>query len=281
MNVTGATRVAGVIGWPVAHSHSPRLQNYWLHQYGIDGVYVAFPVTPPDVERAIRSLPALGIRGVNVTVPHKETAFALMDECGEAANRMGAVNTIIVRDDGSLYGLNTDGFGFIENLRAEAAGWVANAGPAVVIGAGGAARGIVCALLDEGATEIRIANRTRARSEALADAFGRAVIPVNWDDRAAALEGAALLVNTTTLGMTGQPELDLPLDALPETAVVNDIVYAPLKTRLLTLAKSRGNRCVDGLGMLLHQGRPGFEAWFGRDPAVTIALRAHILGGAG
>jgi shikimate dehydrogenase len=275
--MTGAARVAGVMGWPVSHSRSPRLQNYWLARYGIDGVYVPFPVRPEALEAALRALPALGICGVNVTVPHKEATFALMDECDGAALRMGAVNTVVVRGDGSLFGMNTDGYGFIESLRAGAPLWRAAAGPAAVLGAGGAARALVCALLDAGAAEIRVANRTRARAEALAKSFGPAVRAVGWDARADALDGAALLVNTTTLGMAGQPPLDIALDALPTAAAVCDIVYAPLETPLLVASRARGNACIDGLGMLLHQARPGFLAWFGRDPEVTPELRDHVL----
>ena len=279
MTVSGAARVAGVMGWPVAHSRSPLLQNHWLAEYGIDGVYVPFPVPPDGLARALGALGALGIAGVNVTVPHKEAAFALMDECDETAGRMGAVNTVVVGAGGRLRGLNTDGYGFIQNLRAGAPGWRADAGPAVVIGAGGAARAIVCALLDEGAPEIRVANRTAARAEALAEAFGTAVTPVPWAARSAALDGAALLVNATSLGMTRHEPLDLALDALPARAVVTDIVYVPLDTPLLAAARARGHAAVDGLGMLLHQARPGFRAWFGRDPEVTPALRDRVLAG--
>ena len=276
MTITGKARVAGVMGWPVGHSRSPLLHNFWLARLGIDGAYVPFAVRPESLEAALRALPALGLAGVNLTVPHKEAAVALMDTLDASAKRIGAVNTVVVAN-GRLEGRNTDGYGFVENLRAGAKGWRGANGPAVVIGAGGAARAIVVALIDDGAPEIRIVNRTAARAEALAAEFGKPVIAVKWEQRAAALDGAALLANATTLGMTGQPALDLPLDALPKAAVVTDAVYAPLETALLAAARARGNTCVDGLGMLLHQARPAFAAWFGRDPEVTPELRAHVL----
>ena len=276
MTITGKARVAGVMGWPVGHSRSPLLHNFWLARLGIDGAYVPFAVRPESLEAALRALPALGLAGVNLTVPHKEAAVALMDTLDASAKRIGAVNTVVVAN-GRLEGRNTDGYGFVENLRAGAKGWRGANGPAVVIGAGGAARAIVVALIDDGAPEIRIVNRTAARAEALAAEFGKPVIAVKWEQRAAVLDGAALLANATTLGMTGQPALDLPLDALPKAAVVTDAVYAPLETALLAAARARGNTCVDGLGMLLHQARPAFAAWFGRDPEVTPELRAHVL----
>lgn len=274
--ISGKARVAGVMGWPVAHSRSPRLHGYWLRRYGIDGAYVPLPVRPEDFVRAARALPLLGFAGANVTVPHKEAALALVDEAAPEAKRIGAVNTLVVREDGSLLGRNTDGYGFLENLRQGAPGWRPEAGPAVVLGAGGAARAVSVALLDAGVPEIRLLNRTAARAEALAADIGGAIAVRPWEDRARALAGAALLVNTTTLGMEGKPPLDLPLDGLPPEALVNDIVYQPLETALLRRARSRGNAVVDGLGMLLHQGRPGFAAWFGVDPEVTDALRAFV-----
>jgi len=277
---SGRARVAGVIGWPVAHSLSPRLHGHWLDRYRIDGAYVPLPVAPDDLAAALAALGKLGFAGVNLTVPHKEAALALVDRPSDRAIRIGAVNTIVVGDDGGLMGDNTDGFGFIENLRAGAPGWSARAGPAVVIGAGGAARAVVAALLDAGAPRIRLVNRTRARAdvlaETMADIGGGAIDVHAWADRAAVLDGAGLVVNATTLGMTGQPPLDLPLDRLPAAALVTDIVYAPLTTPLLAAAAGRGNRVVDGLGMLLHQARPGFAAWFGVEPRVTTALRDFV-----
>lgn len=278
--LTGKARVAGVLGWPVSHSRSPRLHGFWLREHGIDGAYVPLPCRPEDFAAAVRALPRLGFAGANVTVPHKEAALAACDEVTPLARRIGAVNTLVCRPDGSLFGDNTDGFGFLENLRAGCPGWTPQAGPAVVLGAGGAARAVVAALLDAGCPGVLITNRTRERAAELAADLGGGVGVVAWEERAEALSGAALLVNTTTLGMTGAPPLDMALDALPASALVTDIVYAPLETGLLQAARRRGNPAVDGLGMLLHQGRPGFEYWFGVRPAVTPALRAAVLGDA-
>ena len=276
MTISGAARVAGVMGWPVAHSRSPLLHNFWLDRYGIDGAYVPFAVRPGEVARALRALPNLGVAGVNVTVPHKEAAFAAVDARDAAARRIGAVNTVFVDDGGALRGSNTDAFGFLEALRTRSPGWTAAAGPAVVLGAGGAARAVLAALAEAGAPEVRLVNRTRARAESLAGAFGAPVAVVGWRERESALAGAALLVNTTTLGMAGAPPLDLRLDDLPESALVNDIVYTPLETALLAAARARGCVAVDGLEMLLHQARPGFAGWFGREPEVDDALRQRL-----
>ena len=276
MSFTGGAIVAGVAGWPIKHSRSPRIHNYWLRQYGIDGVYVPLAMPPEGAKEAIRMLPSLGIRGLNVTVPNKEEAYKAMDEVDRWAQRMKAVNTIVVRD-GILYGANTDAFGFLESLREARPGWRADVGPAVVLGAGGAARAVVAGLQDEGAPEIRILNRTPARAGAIRDEFGKPVRPMMWEQRGSALANAALLVNTTSLGMEGQPPLDIDLGKLPENAVVYDIVYVPLETPLLAAARARGNPAIDGLGMLLHQARPGFREWFGTDPTVDQALRDHVL----
>lgn len=270
---------AGVIGWPVAHSRSPRLHGFWLKQHGLVGRYDKLPVPPEDLAAFIADLPKEpGFRGVNVTIPHKIAVLPLMAQVDDAARRIGAVNTVVVQPDGSLHGSNTDAFGFIENLKTDApAGWKAANGPAVVLGAGGAARAVIVALLDAGVTELRLVNRSIEKAEALAAEFGKAILPVAWDERAQALAGANLLVNTTSLGMAGQPPLEIALDDLPPAALVNDIVYSPLVTDLLASAGARGNPVVDGLGMLLHQGRPGFEAWFGVAPAVTPELRDAVL----
>ena len=276
MNLSGKAKLAGVMGWPISHSRSPLLHGYWLRELNIDGAYLAFAVDPENIEAALRALPILGISGVNLTVPHKELAMSVCDHIDSIGRRIGALNTIVVNDDGTLSGTNTDAFGFLENLRAKSV-WRASDGPALVLGAGGAARAIVAALIDDGIGEVRLANRTLSRAEALAAEFGRAVTTVPWDQINAAMDGTALLVNTSTLGMTGQPDLELDLHDLPDTAVVNDIVYSPLETTLLRKAKTRGNSVVDGLGMLLHQARPGFTAWFGEEPTVSDGLRAHIL----
>jgi shikimate dehydrogenase len=277
--LSGRTRLAGIMGWPVAHSLSPRLHGHWLLRYGIDGAYVPLPVRPERLEQALSALPALGYAGVNLTIPHKEAAVSLVDGLSPRAKRIGAINTVVVEADGMLSGDNTDGFGFIATLSESQVGWGAEAGPAVVLGAGGAARAVAVALLDAGVSEVRLLNRTPERARALADDLGGAVHTVNWTVRAAALDGAALLVNTTSLGMHGQPPLDLALDALPPRALVTDVVYTPLITPLLALAQARGNPVVDGLGMLLHQARPGFRAWFGVDPEVDDDLRAVVAAG--
>ena len=276
---TGRAVVAGVLGWPVAHSLSPRVHGFWLDRYGIDGAYVPLAVRPGEVADALRALARLGFAGANVTVPHKEAALAAMDEADETARRVGAVNTVVIGSDGALRGSSTDGAGFLESLRAALPRWNPAGRCAVVLGAGGAARAIAWALSGAGAGEVRIVNRTAERAAGLAAALGGTAVAVPWDRRTDAASGAALLVNATTLGMDGQPPLDLDLDALPRDAVVADIVYAPLETRLLAVARARGNPVVDGLGMLLHQARPGFHAWFGREPEVDEALRAFVLGG--
>jgi shikimate dehydrogenase len=281
MRLTGAARIAGVMGWPVKHSRSPRLHGYWLDKYRIDGAYIPLPVAPERIVQALKALPALGFAGVNLTVPHKETALAAVDHVDAVARRIGAVNTIVVRSDGTLEGSNTDAYGFYESLRAGAPSWQAKMGPAVMLGAGGAARAVAAALLDAGVPELRIVNRTAARAESLAAGLGAAAKVVAWGEWKQALRDAALLVNTTTLGMTGQAPLGIDLAALPTKAVVNDIVYVPLETELLRAARQRGNPTVDGLGMLLHQARPGFHAWFGVDPRVTPELHAHVLGAPG
>ena len=277
MTFTGAAAVAGVAGWPIAHSRSPAIHNYWLEKHGIDGIYVPLAVPPESFERAVRTLPCLGFKGVNVTAPHKEAAFWAMDETDPLSARTGAVNTIVVRADGSLRGENSDVSGFLEALKEGNPGWRGGDGPAVVVGAGGAARAVVAALEDSGAPEIRLVNRTPERAAALAAGAGPVVEPRAWEARTEALDGAALLVNTTPLGMAGRPALDLELSRLPAEATVCDIVYAPLETPLLAVARARGNVVVDGLGMLLHQARPGFRAWFGRDPVVDAGLRRRVL----
>ena len=276
MSLTGAARLAGVMGWPIAHSRSPRIHGHWLAEYGIDGAYVPLAIRPEHLAEAFSALPKVGFRGWNITLPHKEAALQLVDTRTPAADRIGAVNTVTVQTDGSLSGDNSDAFGFIAHLAQSAPDWPRQR-PAVVLGAGGAARAICFALLEAGVPEIRLTNRTPARAESLAATNGAAVRAVAWTERESALEGAGLLVNTTSLGMHGQPPLEMRLDALPADAVVNDIVYVPLETPLLADARGRGLHAVDGLGMLLHQARPGFERWFGHRPEVTPALYAAIV----
>jgi shikimate dehydrogenase len=275
--ITGRAKKAGIMGWPVGHSKSPALHGFWLRQHNIDGAYVPMPVKPEDLTQALKALPALGFAGVNLTVPHKEAAMSVVDDISDVAKMVGAINTIIVKPNGRLHGTNTDAFGFIENLRQNISGFDATKGPCVVLGAGGAARAVCAAMKAAGCTDIRIANRTSARSQALAADFGPTVKSIQWEKVQHEMADAAVLVNATSLGMTGQPALEIDLSVLSQTALVTDLVYAPLETPLLAAAKQRGNATVDGLGMLLYQAQAGFEAWFGIKPEVTAALRAHVL----
>lgn len=269
--------LAGVIGWPIGHSRSPRLHGHWLRRYGVDGYYVPIALSPEDFEAGVRSLPRLGFRGVNVTIPHKEAAFALADDRSARAAAIGAANTLVFGADGAIHADNTDGHGFLENLRQGAPGWRADAGPALVLGAGGAARGVVRALLDAGAPELRIANRTRSRAETLRSEFGSRMVILDWAEAEAAAAGAATIVNTTSLGLDAGDAAPIAFTAADPDALATDIVYDPLETPFLAAARARGLRTVDGLGMLLHQAAPGFEAWFGVRPDVDEALRAAVL----
>ncbi len=271
-------KLAGVMGWPIAHSLSPQVHGFWLKRHGINGAYVPLAVSPGNFEKALRALPLLGFAGTNVTVPHKEAALKLVDEVDPVAERIGAVNTILVKDDGSLFGTNTDAYGFMENLKDHVPEWQPEAGPSVVLGAGGAARAVVASLVDAGVPEVRLVNRTLSRAQALIETIGGPISIYGWDDANALIAGANLVVNTTTLGMKGQPPMDLVLNNLLSGAVVTDIVYAPLLTPFLAQAKSCHFTTVDGLGMLLHQAVPGFARWFGTTPQVTDALRNHVLG---
>jgi shikimate dehydrogenase len=264
---------AGVIGWPVGHSLSPRIHRFWLAELGIQARYEAVVVPPDWLNDTVDSFRAAGWRGFNVTVPHKEAIIPLLDGLDSAAGAIGAVNTVVAIADGRFEGRNTDAPGFMASLRAGCT--IDMERPAVVLGAGGAARAILAALTDAGFREIRLANRDRTRAEILAGSFPATIC--DWSDRTRALEGAGLLINSTSLGMTGQPALDLDLSRLPQSAVVTDIVYRPLDTDLLVRAAARGNAVVDGLGMLLHQAVEGFAAWFGQKPTVTRQLRDHVL----
>jgi shikimate dehydrogenase len=269
--------MAGVMGWPVAHSRSPVIHNHWIKQYGLAGAYGLFTVQPNQLETAIRGLKALGLAGCNITIPHKVDAMQYMDWVEPLALRMGAINTIVVQADGALHGFNNDGYGYLQSLREAQPSWQADAGPAVVLGAGGAARAIVVSLIDAGATEIRILNRTRSKAEDLAQEFGQVVTAFDWSERSDALNNAALLVNTTNQGMHGESALDIDLTQLPTSALVSDAIYIPLETPLLATARLRGNTTVNGLGMLLHQARPAFNAWFGVMPEVTPELKNAIM----
>ncbi|WP_149141684.1 shikimate dehydrogenase [Gemmobacter caeruleus] len=269
--------LAGVIGHPVAHSRSPALHGFWLRRYGLKGHYVPLDIAPADFESALRMLPRMGFVGVNVTLPHKENLLRIADIVTDRAALIGAANTVIFRKDGKIHADNTDGLGFIANLRQNAPDWRPAEGPAAVLGAGGAARAVVAALLEVGVPEVRIANRTRLRAEAFRKDFGARVVVHDWTQAGAMLEGAATVINTTSLGMTGKADFTVPLDALQRGALATDIVYTPLKTQFLIEAEERGARVVDGLGMLLHQAVPGFERWFGHKPVVDDETRRVVL----
>ena len=270
--------LAGVIGSPVAHSRSPALHGYWLRRYGIKGHYVPMDISQVDLPEMLRMLPHLGFVGVNVTLPHKESVLALADIVTDRASLIGAANTLIFRKDGRIHADNTDGAGFISNLRQNAPHWVPRAGPAAVFGAGGACRAVIAALLEVGVPEIRLSNRSRLRADQLRSDFGARVTVHDWVKAGNMLDGAATVVNTTSLGMTGKPDFRVPLDALSPQALVTDLVYTPVQTALLIAAEEIGCTVVDGLGMLLHQAAPGFERWFGTRPEVDAATRAAVIG---
>lgn len=269
--------LAGVIGSPVAHSRSPRLHAYWLRRYGLRGYYIPMDITHDDLADAIKALPLLGFVGVNVTIPHKVAVLGLADIVSDRASLIGAANTLIFQGDGKLHADNTDGYGFLENLKSGAPEWDARSGPAAVLGAGGAARAVVTALLGAGSREVRISNRTRARSDALRAEFGNRIIVYDWVQAGNAIDGASTVINTTSLGMEGKSDFRVPLDGLDPSAVVADLVYTPLETTLLKKAREIGCTTVDGLGMLLHQAAPGFERWFGVKPEVDDETRRVLL----
>jgi shikimate dehydrogenase len=269
--------LAGVIGNPIAHSKSPVLHGHWLKTYDIAGHYVPLEVEADALGDVLKAMPKMGFVGCNVTIPHKERVMQFVDQITDRATLIGAVNTLIFLKDGSILGDNTDGYGFIENLRQGAPEWDAGAGPAVVLGAGGAARAVVASLLDAGAPEILLTNRTRVRADKLREDFGARVKVVEWVQAGNILEEGATLVNTTSLGMTGKSELRVPMDGLRKETVVTDLVYTPLTTNFLRTANETGCVTVDGLGMLLHQAVPGFERWFGRRPVVDDETRRVVL----
>lgn len=269
--------LAGVIGHPIGHSKSPQLHGHWLKTYGLPGAYIAMDVREEDLEDVIRTLPKMGFVGVNITIPHKVAILDIADLVTDRATLIGAANTLIFRRDGKIHADNTDGYGFIANLNQGAPGWNPSVGPAGVLGAGGAARAVVASLIDVGATEIFLANRTRPKAEALKAEFGSKVRVVDWVQAGNMLEDCATVVNTTALGMTGGAEFRVPLDGLRRGTVVTDLVYSPLRTKLLDVADAAGCVTVDGLGMLLHQAVPGFERWFGVRPEVDVATRAAVL----
>jgi len=264
--------IAGLLGWPVAHSRSPTIHNYWLKEHGLAGRYVLFPVPPEKLAIALPGLAALGLRGCNVTTPHKQAVMPMIQEVDPLARRIGAVNTIMVQKDGTLKGFNNDGNGFIQSLRDAKPAWRPDSGPIVVLGAGGAARAVVASLADQGAREIRLVNRTFERAQAIASEFGPPVTAYGWEQRGEILADVALLANCTSQGMAGKPALDISLERLAPGAIVGDLIYTPPETPLLAAARVRGNLTVNGLGLLLNQARPAFQAWFGVLPEITPGL---------
>lgn len=275
--MTHRISLAAVIGNPIGHSRSPRLHRHWLQRYGIAGDYVPLHVEEGDLASVLRAMPKMGFVGTNVTLPHKVAAMNIADRVTDRATLIGAANTLTFRDDGTIIADNTDGYGFIANLKQGAPDWNAKTGPVAVLGAGGAARAILVALANEGVDEIYLANRTRPKAEALRTEFGPRITVFDWVQAGNMIEEATTVVNTTSLGMIGQPALRVPLDGLRPGMVVTDIVYSPLRTALLAAAEEAGCTTVDGLGMLLHQGVPGFERWFGRRPDVDDELRRAVL----
>lgn len=269
--------LAGVIGSPIAHSRSPVLHQHWLKTNGIDGFYIPMDVSHDSLPEVIRTLPQMGFVGVNITIPHKEAVLDLADLVTDRAALIGAANTLIFRKDGIIHADNTDGYGFIENLRHGAPEWQPKSGAAVVFGAGGAARAVLASLIEVGVPEIRLSNRSRNRADVLQKEFGAKIKVYDWVKAGNMMDGATTVVNTTSLGMVGNPEFRIPLDDLSPSAVVTDLVYAPLDTPFLIKAREKGCTTVDGLGMLLYQAVPAFERWFGTRPVVDEALRNAVL----
>ena len=276
MEDPGRFLLAGVMGWPVMHSRSPVLHNFWFQQHDLTGSYVPLAIPPAGLQAALRALHPLGFAGCNLTLPHKQEAMKWVDEVDSVAKSIGAISCVVVRPDGSLAGANNDCYGFIQSIQEEQPGWRAGAGPSVVIGAGGGARAVCYALAEAGAKEIRLVNRTFDRAKRIAEDFAGPIQALPWEQRHQALDGAAMVVNTTSQGMAGQGELDVRLDKLPARALAVDIIYIPLETPFLQAARERGNPTINGLGMLLHQGRPAWRAWFGIEPVVTAGLRAAM-----
>ena len=277
MSDSNKFKLAGVMGMPIYQSRSPILHNYWLAKYGIKGAYGHFPVELKNLEGAIRGLSSLGLAGCNITLPHKVHAMKMMDHIDPLAQRMGAINCIVVQEDGALHGFNHDGFGYIQSVKDAKPDWRADAGPILVLGAGGAARAIVLSLVDAGAKEIRLVNRTISKAQELISGVESIVKVFDWSERNVCMRDSAMLINTTSQGMYGQPPLEVQLDALPLTALVSDAVYIPLETPLLEKARLRGNTTVNGLGMLLNQARPAFKLWFGVMPEITAELNTAVL----
>ena len=268
--------MAGVMGWPVLHSRSPLMHNYWMAQQGLAGTYVFLEIKPGALEAALRAMHPLGFYGCNLTIPHKLDAMTIVDEVDDVARKIGAISCVVVREDGSLFGTNNDWLGFIGNLKQQQPAWRADAGPVAVIGAGGGGRAVCYALLQQGATEIRLINRTSEKAAAIAGEFGGPIQVLPWADRHDALDGVAMAVNVTSQGMVGEPALDLRLDRLSQSALAADIIYTPLESAFLAAARERGNRTINGLGMLLHQGPPAWKMWFDVEPTVTAELRERM-----
>ena len=269
--------LVGVMGWPVMHSRSPMMHNYWMQQQGISGTYVFLEIKPGALEGALRALHPLGFSGCNLTIPHKLDAMKIVDEVDDTAKKIGAISCVIVKNDGTLLGTNNDWLGFIGNLKHQQPTWNADAGPCTVIGAGGGGRAVVYGLLREGAREIRLVNRTESKAEKIASDLGGGVTVYPWKERHSLLEGAATVVNVTNQGMVGEPALDINLDKLSPDALAADIIYTPLVSPFLAAASERQNKTVNGLGMLLHQGPPAWKKWFGLEPIVTEELEKMMV----
>jgi shikimate dehydrogenase len=274
MNQPDRFLLAGVMGWPVLHSRSPLMHNYWMEQQGVAGTYVFLEIRPGTLEAALRGLHPLRFSGCNLTIPHKLEAMGIVDEVDDVAKKIGAISCVAVRDHGTLFGTNNDWFGFMGNLKQTWPDWRGDAGPVTVIGAGGGGRAVVYALLQAGVKELRLVNRTYERAQKVAADLGGPITVLKWEDRHDALDGVTIAVNVTNQGMVGQNALDIRLDALPANAIAADIIYTPLESPYLAAARARGNRTINGLGMLIHQGVPAWKLWFGLEPVVTDEVRA-------
>ena len=274
---TSTIPVAAVIGHPVNHSRSPRMHNFWLAHFGLEGYYIPLDIDPKKFERSIRNLPELGLVGANITIPYKEKVLKIADKISDRAALVGAANTLTFLQNGGIYADNTDGYGFLQNIKSKYKDWSAREGISVVFGAGGASRAILAALIEDGASDIILANRTRSRADQLRSDFGAKIKVVEWMKIQNYLSEASTVINTTSLGMVGKTDLPIPLNALKKNTLVTDIVYTPIETHLLATAAKMGCRTVDGLGMLIHQAIPGFERWFGIKPGDSQALRELLI----
>jgi len=274
---TSTIPVAAVIGHPVNHSRSPRMHNFWLAHFGLEGYYIPLDIDPKKFERSIRNLPELGLVGANITIPYKEKVLKIADKISDRAALVGAANTLTFLPNGGIYADNTDGYGFLQNIKSKYKDWSAREGISVVFGAGGASRAILAALIEDGASDIILANRTRSRADQLRSDFGAKIKVVEWMKIQNYLSEASTIINTTSLGMVGKTDLPIPINALKKNTLVTDIVYTPIETHLLATAAKMGCRTVDGLGMLIHQAIPGFERWFGIKPGDSQALRELLI----